>query len=103
MNAFAIDVERLEDGCDLLRVGFGEVATGDAVVRAIVDALEGIALPGGRLALVNGRISVAGAMALAHHLAHLYGAVAMFDPKLGGHIVTISHDPAHKVGEVIRL
>jgi CRISPR-associated protein Csx3 len=100
-SAFHIEVERLPDG-DLLRVGFGEPATGDAVVRAIADQLKTLDLSGGKLVLVDGRISAAGAMVLGHHLAHLYGAVAMFDPKVGGYILAISHDPDFSVGDVVR-
>lgn len=32
---------------------------------------------------------------------HLFGVVAVFDPKISGYVVAITHDPAFKVGDVI--
>ena len=101
MAAFEIEVEPLSPGRDLLRVGFGDAATGEDVVAAICTRLDQLGLKGGHLALVNGGLSIAGAMAMAHHLAHLYGVVAVFDPKRAGYIVAISHDPDFIVGGLI--
>jgi CRISPR-associated protein Csx3 len=40
-------------------------------------------------------------MVLCHKVAHLFGAVACFDPKLAKYVVAISHDPAYAVGDLI--
>ena len=98
--AYTMQLSRLPEA-DLLRVGFGPPAKGDRVVRAAVEAFERAAPPGGRLLKINGPISIAAAMMLAHRVAHLYGAVAVFDPRLAGYIVAISHDPEFELGQVL--
>jgi CRISPR-associated protein Csx3 len=40
-------------------------------------------------------------MALAHAVAHLYGYVACYDPKLQGYVVAISHDPSVRPGDLL--
>jgi CRISPR-associated protein Csx3 len=40
-------------------------------------------------------------MAMAHAVAHLFGFVACFDPKLSAYVVAISHDPAYKPGQLL--
>jgi CRISPR-associated protein Csx3 len=40
-------------------------------------------------------------MALAHAVAHLYGYVACYDPKLQGYVVAISHDPSFRPGQLL--
>ena len=39
--------------------------------------------------------------ALAHAVSHVYGAVAVYDPKLDGYVVAVSHDPEYPVGALI--
>ena len=100
MSAFSL----CRDG-SVLWVGFGEPATGDAVVRDAVRELRKMEtsgeLAGGGLLCVNGRCSVPVAIMLGHALAHLFSAVAVFDPKLDRYIVSISHDPDLAVGQLI--
>jgi len=50
---------------------------------------------------VTGPASLPVAFVMCHAVAHLYGAVACFDPKLLGYVVCVSHDPKYKVGDVI--
>jgi CRISPR-associated protein Csx3 len=40
-------------------------------------------------------------MMLAHKLAHLYQAVACFDPKLSKYVVAIAHGNKFTVGDLI--
>ncbi len=56
---------------------------------------------GGRLVLVNGPASLPVACVLAHYLAHRFGAVAVYDPKLGSYVVSITHDPEYPLGALI--
>lgn len=58
---------------------------------------------GGRLLLIDGPASLPVAFALCHATAHLYGAVAVKDPKLGAFVVAVSHDPARKAGDLVRV
>lgn len=100
MSAFNISREG-----PVLHVGFGDPATGDVVVRdarAAILELEGRGeLAGGGLLFINGRCSVAVAVTLGHFLAHLFTAIAVFDPKLDLYIVCVSHDPNFTVGQLV--
>jgi len=89
----------------LITVGFADPGTNQQIV---VDAVAGIDavlgdFPGGRLALITGPASLPAAVALGHKLVHRFGAVACFDPKLQGFVVSVSHDPAFTVGDLISL
>ena len=86
---------------DLLKVGFGDPASNDAIVRYVADTLKDMALPGGPLLKINGPASLPVAVVIAHAVTHLYGAVAVWDPKLGKYVVSVSHNPAFSVGDLI--
>ena len=75
---------------DILRVGFGDPAQNDQIVRDAVARLE---------AMVADSLPVA--MAISHAIAHLYEVVACFDPKLAKYVVAVSHGADHKVGDLI--
>jgi CRISPR-associated protein Csx3 len=100
MNTYNIS---LEDG--ILRVGFGSPAQNDEIVRdaemRLDEMIESGELAGGEVVRVNGPASLPVAMVLCHKVAHLFGAVACFDPKLAKYVVAISHDPAYAVGDLI--
>jgi CRISPR-associated protein Csx3 len=89
-------------GVTNVAIGFGEPADNTVVVPDAVAALSGLKLGGGRGIHFSGPASVPAAMALAHGVAHLYGYVACWDPKLGGYVVVISHDAAMRPGMLIR-
>ncbi|MDB9310662.1 hypothetical protein PN471_18940, partial [Aphanizomenon sp. CS-733/32] len=36
-----------------------------------------------------------------YKLAHIYGAIGFFDPKLGKYVICITHNPAYKLGYLI--
>ena len=107
MTAFAIASESVSlAGAEatLLRLAFGEPATNDAIVREAdrtMRELKGESLRGGRLVLLHGPASLAAVAVIVHHIAHLFGAVAVFDPKLNGYVVVVSHDPAFRIGDVL--
>jgi CRISPR-associated protein Csx3 len=87
---------------DTLRVSFGSYPGTNAEITAYVDAtIRDMKLPGGKLIKINGPASLPVACVLAHRLCHLFGVVAVFDPKISGYVVAITHDPAFKVGDVI--
>jgi len=93
----------LTDG--VLKVGFGSPAQNDQIVKdaeAGIDALVNSGeLGGGEVIRVNGPASLPVAMVLAHKLAHLYQAVACFDPKLSKYVVAIAHGDKYAVGDLI--
>jgi CRISPR-associated protein Csx3 len=110
MSNFNIEMTRDASG-DLLQVGFGEPATGDKIVQEISlklrEMISSKQIRGGELLRINGMQSVAAAYTFAHGVAHLYGAIAVFDPKIegngyDGYIVVISHNPDYPVGKVLK-
>ena len=48
---------------------------------------------------MNGPSSLPVAMVLAHRLAHLFDAIACYDPKVNRYVVAISHNPKFAIGE----
>ena len=88
-----------------LQIGFCTPAQNDEIVKdaeARLDelVLNGI-LAGGEMIRINGPASLPVAMVLAHKLAHLYGTVACFDPKLSKYVVAIAHGGKFAVGDLI--
>ncbi len=107
MNTYSIEVRnvRLSDGeAVLLRLSFGHPATNDVIVReveATMRKLKDDGLSGGKIALLNGAASLPIMAVITHHLAHLFGTVAIYDPKLEAYIVAINHGPGFAVGDLI--
>lgn len=88
-----------------LKIGFGSPAQNDQIVRDAEARLDEMAksgeIAGGEVIRVNGPASLPVAMVLAHKLAHLYQAVACFDPKLSKYVVAIAHGGKHAVGDLL--
>ena len=104
MAAYLISLEVMADGA-LLRVGFGTPAQNGEIVRDAVAGLEALVEEGGfegRVLRVNGPMTIPVAFAVAHGVGHLFGVVAIYDPKLGGkYVVAISHDPGFAIGDLL--
>lgn len=95
---------------DTLSVSFGEPANNDQIVvevkAKIARLIEIGQIRGGRLLKITGRQSLPVAYTICHEVAHLYGAIAVFDPKMGGkgldaYIVVISHTKDYQVGQIL--
>jgi CRISPR-associated protein Csx3 len=95
---------------DVLKVRFGQPANGDQIVQDAAARLDEMLasgeLSGGKLLKIDGPASVAVSYLIAHKISHLYGAIAIFDPKIGkpgykAYIVAATHTPAYKLGEII--
>ncbi len=90
---------------DILKVGFGDPAQNDDIcrdaARQLSDMVADGTLSGGSVIKVNGPASLPVAVVIAHAISHLYEAVAVFDPKLGKYVVSVSHTPAFGVGDLI--
>lgn len=85
-----------------LKIGFTAVPAATTVlVSDAVAALRELNLGGGKLVKFNGPAALPVAMALAHGVGHLFGAVACFDPKVGGYVVCITHDPDYHLGQLL--
>lgn len=88
----------------LLRLAFGDPSSNDAIVREVdarMRALKERELTGGPLVLLNGAASLPVIAAISHHVAHLFGAVGIFDPKLSSYVIVISHGHNFSVGDTI--
>jgi CRISPR-associated protein Csx3 len=88
-----------------LNIGFADPAQNDQIVRDAAARLDEMQhtgeLKGGQLLKINGPASLPVACVLAHKVAHLFGAVGVFDPKLGKYVISITHNPAYKLGDLI--
>lgn len=93
------------EGGNVLRVGFGDPAQNDQIVRDAVVRLDEMVksgeLAGGPLLKINGPASLPVAVAIAHAIAHLYEVVGVFDPKLGKYVVAVSHGSDNQPGDLI--
>ncbi len=98
---YQVQLEGVKEGVATVRLSFGAPAENDRLVREAVAGIAALGLGGGKGVKFNGPASLPVAMALSHAVAHLYGYVACFDPKLGKYVVAISHDPTVRVGELI--
>ena len=90
---------------ELLNIGFADPAQNDQIVRDAAARLDEMAesgeLKGGQLLKINGPASLPVACVLVHKVAHLFGAVGVFDPKLGKYVISITHNPTYKLGDLI--
>ena len=96
------DVEKVSenDGVVELRISFGVQAQNPQLVCDAVAAIRELDLDGGKLVKFNGPGTLPIAMALAHEVAHLFGAVACFDPKIApGYVVCVAHGPEYELGQ----
>lgn len=93
----------LEGG--VLRIGFGESAQNDRIVKDAVARLDEMVrsgeLMGGPLIKINGPASLPVAVVIAHVVGHLFEVVAIFDPKITKYVVAISHSDAYRPGDLI--
>jgi CRISPR-associated protein Csx3 len=107
MSTYSIIPSRLHvAGIDALHLAlsFGEPAGNDVIVREVEARMRELKqgeVTGGRLILLDGPASLPVITAITHHAAHLFGAVAVYDPKLRAYVVAISHDPAFAVGDIV--
>jgi CRISPR-associated protein Csx3 len=70
----------------------------EEIAKSIPKYLRGV-----DVVIVSGRMPIWAAVNVAHAIMHLYKALALYDPKLGGGVVAVTHHPAYPVGKVIPL
>lgn len=90
---------------NIMRLSFGEPASNDLIVQEVLQSLNTMktdgTLAGGSLLKINGPASLPIAFVIAHAVLHIYGAVAIFDPKLQKYVVVTAHGTDYKVGDLI--
>ncbi len=91
---------------EILGIDFGEPAQNDQLVKDTAAGLGEMAqlgeLLGGKLFRINGPVSIPVAFVLAHQLAHIdIFRDQFFRPKSGLCVISITHNPAYKLRELI--
>lgn len=90
---------------EVLRVGFGDPAQNDQIVKdaeaRLSEMVKDGTLAGGSVLKINGPASLPVAIVIGHAVGHLYEAIAVFDPKLTKYVVSVSHGATYKVGDLI--
>jgi CRISPR-associated protein Csx3 len=92
---------------NLMSVGFGDEPANNSVlvkeVFSIIERLKNQVIEShkGTALRITGAASLPVACVLASALAHIVPALAVFDPKLGKYVVSISHSPAYFVGDLL--
>jgi CRISPR-associated protein Csx3 len=97
-----------EDEQHLLSIGFlPEIqANNDEFVKYVdkhLSLMTSGGVFGGRLLLINGSCSLPIMAVIAHKLGRMYGAIAVFDPKLQSYVVSIAHGGSLAVGDLVKL
>ena len=89
---------------EILRVGFGEPSNNDQIVKDTHAECQAIKneIMGSRLLKINGKASLQAIAVIAHFFAHLVQAIAIYDPKLGSYVVSISHSPNYHLGQLVK-
>ena len=101
MTAYHAEVVEKSEGIVTIRLSFGDPAPNDRVVPDAIGAMAALKLEGGKGVKLTGPCSLPAAIAIGHAVAHLFGFVAFFDPKLGQFVVCVSHDPGVRPGDLI--
>ncbi len=105
MSGTAMSTYNIQLSADVLKVGFGAPAQNNQIVKDAKARLDEMVssgeLAGGPVIKIYGPASVPVAVTIAHAVAHLYEAVAVFDPKLGKYVVSVSHGTAYQAGDLI--
>jgi len=98
-RTYKISAEEMPNGF-LLRLAFVGSAQNDQIVRDAVAALAELNLQGGQTVFLNGPASLPVACAITHGISHLFTEVAVFDPKMAGYVVAVSHG-GREIGTLI--
>ena len=109
MTSYNICLEK-----DTLKVEFAKTPSreaikvdGDQIVKDVAKQLDQMIsagkLKGGKLLKIYGPITILASYTFAHQLGHLYGAIAVSDPRLNAYVVVISTTPDYPLGSRIDL
>jgi CRISPR-associated protein Csx3 len=101
MVTYHAEVAGESNGVVTVRLSFGEPAQNNRIVMDAIEAIAALRLEGGKGVKLNGPCTVPAAVAIGHAVAHLFGFVAFFDPKLDRFVVCVSHDPGVRPGDLI--
>lgn len=102
---FKLQLDQTES-CQQLNIGFDpeKPATNQELVIFVEQQLTKLvedAPMRGPLLKINGACSVPLAFVISHKVQHLYGAIAIYDPKLSGFVVSVTHNPDYQLGQLV--
>jgi hypothetical protein len=101
-SSFQASAVALNNDCTLLRVSKNPpVVLGSQHLLDAMQAIHRLQLGGGKGIYIDGPMTLPIAAAYSHLLSHLYGFVAVFDPKLRGFVVAVSHSPEVELGQIL--
>ncbi len=90
---------------DLMEVSFGTPGTNAEIVKYVHNLLKEKnakgEIPGGSLIKITGPASIPVTVVLVSFLQGLYGTIAVFDPKLGKFVISLSRSPKYALGDLI--
>jgi CRISPR-associated protein Csx3 len=101
MASYYAQVLNRSDGVITVGLIFGEPAQNDQIVKDAIAGIQALKLEGGEGIKLNGACTLPAAIAIGHAVAHLFGYVAFWDPKLHRYVVCVSHDPSVRPGDLI--
>lgn len=101
MTTYNISIEKDNNGSFLLKLSFGERADNDQIVRDATKCLDQLKIKGGKLVKLNGPASLPVAIAIAHHIMHLFSYIGVYDPKLDKYVIAVAHGPEYNIGDLI--
>ncbi len=95
----------IEVNDDVMEIGFGTPGTNAEIVKFVHKLLKEKhakgEIPGGSLIKITGPASLPVTVVLVSFLQGLYGTIAVFDPKLGKFVVSLSRSPKYALGDLI--
>ncbi|WP_159785610.1 CRISPR-associated protein Csx3 [Sodalinema gerasimenkoae] len=100
-DTYKIETTRTGDAV-IYTTAFGEEpATNAELVPIISKATHSLPPAYGTIGLITGKASLPVSYVLAHHLSHYHKALGVFDPKLNGFVIVVTHDRQYPLGKVI--
>ena len=90
MTSYTISARSIPTGV-VLTGAFGDPAANTTLVVDAQAAIKALNLDGGRTVFITGPASLPVAYVVSHVVAHLFTEVEVYDPKLSGFVVAVSH------------
>jgi len=103
MQNYKFDITKIHNTLKVadVQVGFGIPSHNMDIVDELDEFLkENRNKLDGLFICITGPMSVHVAMVIAHNLAHNTRGIAVYDPKVSGYVVVITHDPMWQIGNV---
>src|ERR1019366_5857389 len=94
MTSYYAEVLDRSDGVVTVGLTFGQPAHNDQIVKDAIPGIAGLKLEGGKGIKLNVPCSLPAAIAIGHAVAHLFGYVAFWGPRLKQYVGGASHDPS---------